>query len=112
LTEIAISEAEQAARDRAVVRARRDDSAQAMLLRTRARDTKNDKPPPMPDLGARRARAVRWEWIRWHKRQAAALAERLRHHEAEAARLEGAMSRGAVTRDSRREKLVRSRAWR
>jgi hypothetical protein len=90
-----IGEAEQAARDAAVVRARRDDSALSMLIRTRARIIK-DEPPPI-DLqrsrDALRDARTRQEWAAWHRAQAerhrATLDDLIAHHERAAARLEG-----------------------
>ncbi len=82
---------EQAARDQAVAHANFTARGLDTVIRTRARQLQDEPPPPMPDLAARRARAVKWEWIRWHQWQAAALAAQVRHHEAAAQRLEGRM---------------------
>ncbi len=91
MTEIGTTE--QAARDREVIRARRDDSALSMLIRTRARIIK-DEPPP-PDLqraqDAIRAAETRQAWAAWHRGQAqrhrATLTDLILHHEREAERL-------------------------
>ncbi len=93
LTEIGTTE--QAARDREVIRARRDDSALSMLIRTRARIIK-DEPPP-PDLqraqDAIRDARTRSAWAEWHREQAgrhrATFADLVAHHERAADRLEG-----------------------
>ncbi len=91
MTEIGTTE--QAARDREVIRARRDDSALSMLIRTRARIIK-DEPPP-PDLQraqeALRDARTRSAWSAWHRDQAqrhrATLTDLIAHHEREAERL-------------------------
>ncbi len=91
MTEIGTTE--QAARDREVIRARRDDSALSMLIRTRARIIK-DEPPP-PDLqrsrDATRDARTRQAWAAWHRDQAqrhrATLTDLILHHEREAERL-------------------------
>ncbi len=95
MTEIGTTE--QAARDREVIRARRDDSALSMLIRTRARIIK-DEPPP-PDLqraqDATRDARTRQAWASWHRDQAerhrATLTDLIVHHESAAERLEGNM---------------------
>ncbi len=92
MTEIGTTE--QAARVREVIRARRDDSALSMLIRTRARIIK-DEPPPI-DLqrsrDALRDARTRQEWAAWHRAQAerhrATLTDLILHHESEALRLE------------------------
>ena len=91
MTEIGTTE--QAARDREVIRARRDDSALSMLIRTRARQLR-DEPPP-PDLqraqDATRDARTRSAWAEWHRDQAqrhrATLTDLILHHEREAERL-------------------------
>ena len=91
LTEIGTTE--QAARDREVIRARRDDSALSMLIRTRAGIIKDE--PPAPDLqvarDAIRDARTRQAWASWHRGQAerhrATLTDLVSHHEAEARRL-------------------------
>ena len=91
MTEIGTTE--QAARDREVIRARRDDSALSMLIRTRARIIK-DEPPP-PDLqraqDATRDARTRSAWAAWHREQAqrhrATLTDLVAHHLEQAERL-------------------------
>ena len=91
MTEIGTTE--QAARDREVIRARRDDSALSMLIRTRARIIKDEPPPPDLQVArdALRDAATRSAWSEWHRAQAerhrATLTDLILHHEREAERL-------------------------
>jgi len=90
LTEIGTTE--QAARDREVIRARRDDSALSMLIRTRARIIKDEPPPDLQRAqDATRDARTRSAWAAWHRDQAqrhrATLTDLILHHEREAERL-------------------------
>jgi hypothetical protein len=66
-----------------------------MLIRTRARDTKNDKPLPdrLVAQDATRDAKTRLSWAEWHRAQAErhrkTLMDLVSHHEAAAERLEG-----------------------
>ena len=88
-----IGEEEQAARNKAIKRENKTAASQNMLVRTRARDTKNDK--PLPDLqvaqDALRRAETRRSWASWHRAQAerhrATLTDLVLHHEREAERL-------------------------
>jgi hypothetical protein len=92
-----LGDAEQAARDKAVAQANFRAGGLDTLISTRARQLK-DEPPP-PDLlvarDAIRAARTRQEWAQWHRHQAerhrATLTDLVAHHEAEAERLGGAM---------------------
>ncbi len=85
---------EQRARDAAVARENRRSGNLDMLIDTRARQFR-DEPPP-PDLqearDAIRSAQTRRAWAEWHRAQAerhrAALTDLILHHESEAARLE------------------------
>ena len=92
-----IGEEELAARNKALKRGNKSDAAMNMLVRTRARDTKDDK--PLPDLqrsqDALRDAETRSCWAQWHRGQAArhkaTLEGLISHHESAADRLEGRM---------------------
>ncbi len=92
-----IGEAEQAARNRVLAKENKSAAALRTLIRTRARDTENDK--PLPDLqrsrDALRDARTRQAWAEWHRHQAerhrATLTDLIVHHESAAARLEGKM---------------------
>ncbi len=66
-----------------------------MLINTRARDTKNDKPLPdrLVAQDALRDARTRLSWAEWHRAQAerhrTTLTDLVAHHEAAADRLEG-----------------------
>jgi len=89
-----VGEAEQAARDAAVARENIRSAALDTLVSTRARQLR-DEPPP-PDLqraqDATRSARTRQAWAEWHRDQAerhkATLTDLIAHHEREAARLE------------------------
>ncbi len=92
-----ISEAELAARNRAVAKENKTAASLNMLVRTRAKIIKNE--PPIIDhqraQDATRAAKTRQAWAEWHREQAerhrATLTDLVSHHEAEAERLGGAM---------------------
>ncbi len=91
---VPIGEAEQAARNKALRRENKVAASQRMLVRTRARDTKDDR--PLPDLqvaqDALRSAEMRRAWADHHRRLAErhrqTLTDLIAHHEREAARLE------------------------
>ncbi len=89
-----IGEAELAARDRAVAQANIRDAALDTVVETRARQLKDDPPPPdrQRSRDAIRSAQTRRAWAEWHRAQAerhrAALTDLILHHESEAARLE------------------------
>ncbi len=92
-----ISEAELAARNRAVAKENTRAGALDIVIDTMAKRLKDDK--PLPDLqrsrDAIRAARTRQEWAEWHRHQAerhrATLTDLVAHHEAEALRLGGNM---------------------
>jgi len=92
-----IGEEEQRARDKALRRENKVAASMNMLIRTRARDIR-DEPPP-PDLqrsqDAIRDAETRSCWAQWHRGQAArhkaTLEGLISHHESAADRLEGRM---------------------
>ncbi len=92
-----IGEAELEARNRVLAKENKTAAALRTLIRTRARDTENDK--PLPDLqrsrDALRSARTRQAWAEWHRDQAerhrAALTDLVAHHESAANRLEGKM---------------------
>ncbi len=92
-----IGEAELAARNKAVARENKTAAAMRTLIRTRARQLADDKPPPdlQRSRDAIRAARTRQAWAAWHRDQAerhrAALTDLVAHHEAEAERLGAAM---------------------
>ena len=92
-----IGAVEQAARDAAVARENRRSGNLDMLIEARARQLKDEPPPPdrQRGLDATRAARTRSAWAAWHREQAerhrAALTDLVAHHEAEAERLGGAM---------------------
>jgi hypothetical protein len=89
-----VGEEELAARNRVLAKENKSAAALRTLIRTRARDTENDK--PLPDLqrsrDALRDARTRLLWAEWHRDQAqrhrATLTDLILHHEREAARLE------------------------
>jgi hypothetical protein len=92
-----LGEAEQAARDKAVSQANFRAGGLDTLISTRARQLADEPPPPDLQVArdANRSAQTRLEWAAWHRDQAerhrAALTDLIVHHEAEAARLGGAM---------------------
>ncbi len=84
---------ELAARNKEVARENKTAAAMRTLIRTRARDTRDDPPPP--DLqrarDAIRDARTRSAWSEWHRAQAerhrATLTGLILHHEREAERL-------------------------
>ncbi len=88
-----ISEAELAARNRAVAKENKTAASLNMLVRTRAKIIKND--PPIIDhqraQDATRAAKTRAAWAAWHRDQArrhrATLDDLIAHHEEQAERL-------------------------
>ncbi len=90
----AISEEEQAARDAAVARENRRSGNLDMLIDTRARQFRDEPPPPDLQVArdAIRSAQTRRAWAEWHRAQAerhrAALTDLILHHESEALRLE------------------------
>ncbi len=90
-----IGEEELAARNQALERENRGSAATDMLINTRARDTKNDKPLPdrLVAQDALRSARTRRAWAEWHRAQAerhrATLTALVARHEAAADRLEG-----------------------
>jgi hypothetical protein len=95
-----VGEAEQAARDAAVARENVRSAALDTLIDTRARQVRDDPPPP--DLqraqDAIRDARTRQAWAAWHRDQAerhrAALTDLVVHHEAAADRLSGRLAGG------------------
>ncbi len=92
-----ISEAEQAARDRAVAQANTRAGALDIVIDTMAKRLKDDKPLPdrLVAFDATRAARTRRAWAEWHRDQAerhrATLDDLIAHHEEQAERLGGAM---------------------
>ncbi len=90
-----VGEAEQAARDAAVAQANFRAGGLDTLIRTRARQVKDD--PPTIDRqraqDAIRSARTRQAWAEWHREQAvrhrSTLTDLIAHHERAAARLEG-----------------------
>ncbi len=88
---------EQAARNKAVSQANFRAGGLDTLISTRARQLKDDKPPPdlLRSRDAIRRAETRLAWSRWHRDQAArhrrALTDLVAHHEEQAERLGGAM---------------------
>ncbi len=84
---------ELAARNKEVARENKTAAAMRTLIRTRARDTRDDPPPPdlQRSRDAIRAARTRQAWAAWHRDQAerhrAALTDLVAHHESEAERL-------------------------
>jgi len=88
---------EQAARDRAVAQANTRAGALDIVIDTRARQLRDEPPPPDRQVArdAIRAARTRQEWAEWHRHQAErhrqTLTDLVAHHEDQAARLEGVM---------------------
>ena len=88
-----ISEAELAARNRAVAQANKKARGLDTVIATRARHLRDDKPPPdrQRGLDATRDARTRLLWAQWHAQQAArhrqTLTDLVAHHEREAERL-------------------------
>ncbi len=92
-----LGEAEQRARDKAVAQANFRAGGLDTLISTRAKQLRDEPPPPDP-LAARdatRSARTRLLWAQWHRDQAerhrATLTDLIVHHESAAARLEGNM---------------------
>jgi len=94
---LTLGEKEQAARDRAVTQENFRAGGLDTLISTRARQLKDDKPPPDLQVArdALRSARTRREWAEWHRSQAErhrrTLADLVSHHEEQAQRLEGVM---------------------
>ncbi len=92
-----VGEQEQLARDRAVSQANFRAAALDTLIGTRARQVKDDPPPPdrLVARDALRDARTRRAWAEWHRQQAQrhkqTLADLVAHHEEQAKRLEGVM---------------------
>jgi hypothetical protein len=92
-----ISEAELAARNKAVAQANTRAGALDIVVETMSRRLADDKPPPdlLVARDALRAAEARRAWAEWHRAQAerhrAALTDLVAHHESAANRLEGKM---------------------
>ncbi len=90
----AISEEEQAARDKAVAQANTRAGALDIVISTRVRQLADAKPPPDLQVArdATRSARTRQAWSQWHRDQAerhrANLTDLVAHHEREAERLE------------------------
>ncbi len=90
----AIGAEELAARNTAIKRENKSVAAMRTLINTRAKQLRDDPPPPdlQRSRDAIRAAETRRAWSQWHRAQAArhraALTDLIAHHEAEAARLE------------------------
>jgi hypothetical protein len=88
-----ISEAELAARDRAVAQANTRAGGLDVVIGTRVRQLKDEPPPPdrQRGLDATRAARTRRAWAEWHRDQAdrhrATLTDLIAHHEEQAERL-------------------------
>ncbi len=89
-----ITEAELAARNKAVAKENKTAAALDTVIDTMAKRLENDKTPPDLRVAqeAIRAAETRREWAQWHRHQAerhrATLTDLICHHEREAARLE------------------------
>ncbi len=92
-----VGEEEQRARDRAVAQANFRAGGLDTVISTRARQLKDEPPPPDPQVArdALRSARTRRAWAEWHRDQALrhrrALTDLVAHHESSAARLEGEM---------------------
>ncbi len=92
-----VGEQEQLARDRAVSQANFRAAALDTLIGTRARQVKDDPPPPdrLVARDALRDARTRRAWAEWHRQQAQrhkqTLTDLVAHHEEQAKRLEGVM---------------------
>jgi hypothetical protein len=92
-----IGQAELDARNKAVAKENKTAAAMRTLIRTRARQLKDEPPPPDLQVAqdATRAARTRRAWAEWHRDQAQrhrrTLADLIVHHEREAERLGGTM---------------------
>jgi DNA-directed RNA polymerase subunit K/omega len=92
-----LGEAEQRARDKAVAQANFRAGGLDTLISTRARQLKDDPPPPdlQRSQDAIRRAETRRAWAEWHRGQAdrhrRTLTDLVSHHEEQAERLEGVM---------------------
>jgi len=90
-----IGEAEQAARNEALTRENKLAASHKMLVRTRAKQVRDEPPPPDPQVAqdAIRDAETRSAWAAHHRAQAErhrqTLTDLIAHHEREARRLAG-----------------------